>query len=98
MRKSINGLSILVDEYELDPFSGNLFAFCNRRRDKLKILYWDYNGFCLWYKRLEQHCFRWPQSAAEVMEIDRRELDWLLTGLDLYQPSAHGSLAYDLSA
>ena len=60
MRKSINGLSVLVDEYDLDPFSGNLFAFCNRRRDKLKILYWDYNGFCLWYKRLEQHCFRWP--------------------------------------
>lgn len=98
MRKSINGLSVLVDEYDLDPFSGNLFVFCNRRQDKLKILYWDYNGFCLWYKRLEKHCFKWPQSAADVREINRRELDWLLAGLDLCQPSAHGFLTYDLSA
>ncbi len=55
MRKSINGLSILVQEQlDLDPSSGHLFAFCNRRRDMAKVLYWDCNGFCLWHKRLER--------------------------------------------
>ena len=55
MRKAINGLSLLVtDQMELDPFSGHLFAFCNRKRDMVKILYWDRNGFCLWQKRLEK--------------------------------------------
>jgi transposase len=61
MRKAINGLSILVESHlQLDPFSGHLFVFCNRRRNILKILYWDRNGFCLWQKRLEKHDFKWP--------------------------------------
>jgi transposase len=61
MRKSINGLSILVDEVlEMNPFSGHLFAFSNRRRNMIKILYWCRNGFCLWQKRLEKDRFRWP--------------------------------------
>ena len=64
MRKSINGLSILVaDQLELDPLSGHLFAFCNRKRDIIKIMYWDRNGFCLWHKRLERDRFRWPLLA-----------------------------------
>ena len=67
MRKAINGLSILVQEsMDLDPFSGHLFVFCNRKRNILKILYWDRNGFCLWSKRLEKHFFRWPESSEEV--------------------------------
>ncbi|MBU4287290.1 MAG: IS66 family insertion sequence element accessory protein TnpB [Proteobacteria bacterium] len=71
MRKAINSLSILVQEsMDLDPFSGHLFVFCNRRRNILKILYWDRNGFCLWSKRLEKHFFRWPESSEEVMKID----------------------------
>ena len=62
MRKAINGLSILVqDELALDPLSGHLFAFCNRKRNMVKILYWDRNGFCLWHKRLEKHHFTWPR-------------------------------------
>ena len=49
MRKSINGLSsIVMDEFELDPFSGNLFGFCNKIRKIIKILFWDKNGFCIW--------------------------------------------------
>jgi transposase len=53
MRKAINGLSILVEQaMDLDPFSGDLFVFCNRKRTIVKILYWDHNGFCLWHKRL----------------------------------------------
>ncbi|MBL0379459.1 MAG: IS66 family insertion sequence element accessory protein TnpB [Desulfofustis sp. PB-SRB1] len=53
LRKSINGLALLVEEqFELNLFGGSLFAFCNRRRDLVKILYWDGSGFCLWMKRL----------------------------------------------
>ncbi|MBT8489537.1 MAG: IS66 family insertion sequence element accessory protein TnpB [Deltaproteobacteria bacterium] len=95
MRKSINGLSILVEDYlELDPFSGHLFAFCNRRRNILKILYWDRNGFCLWHKRLEKHKFSWPVTDEEVLEIDQRELSWLLEGLEIQQKLAHKKLSY----
>lgn len=94
MRKSINGLSLLVEEhFQLDLFSGSLFAFCNRSRNRVKILYWDHNGFCLWLKRLEQDTFRWPETESEVLEISRPALDWLLHGLDLRQ--AHRRLTYD---
>ena len=63
MRKSINGLSLLVEEeFGLDLFSGSFFAFCNRKRDLVKILYWSGNGFCIWMKRLEEEVFRWPDS------------------------------------
>ena len=97
MRKAINGLSILVQEsMELDPFSGHLFVFCNRRRNILKILYWDRNGFCLWSKRLEKHFFRWPESSEEVMKIDQRELTWLVDGLEINQQKAHDRLSYSL--
>ena len=93
MRKSINGLSLLVEEqFDLDLFTGNLFAFCNRRRDMVKILYWSGNGFCIWLKRLEDDQFRWPDSEQEVMEISPAALDWLLHGLDLRQ--AHRRLGY----
>jgi len=93
MRKSINGLSLLVgDQFDLDVFSGSLFAFCNRRRDLIKILYWADNGFCIWMKRLEKDVFRWPDSEQDVMEINRTALDWLLNGLDLRQ--AHKRLEY----
>ena len=59
MRKSIDGLSILVSrQLQLDPFAGHLFGFCNRSRTIIKLLYWDRNGFCLWHKRLERPVFR----------------------------------------
>lgn len=93
MRKSINGLGLLVaDQFDLDLFSGNLFAFCNRRRDLIKILYWADNGFCVWMKRLEKDVFRWPDSEQEVVEISQTALGWLLNGLDLRQ--AHKRLEY----
>lgn len=93
MRKSINGLSIIVEEeLGLDLFTGNLFAFCNRNRDIVKILYWNHNGFCVWKKRLEKDTFCWPESEQEVMKISRSALNWLLHGLDLSQ--AHRKLSY----
>ena len=95
MRKAINGLSLLVAEHlEMDVFSGHLFAFCNRDRSIVKILYWDNNGFCLWQKRLERHVFRWPTREAEVLAIDSRQLAWLLDGLDPLVVKGHSRLKY----
>ena len=93
MRKSINGLSIVVEQaMDLNPFTGDLFVFCNRVRTIVKILYWDHNGFCLWHKRLEKDRFKWPQSVEEVLAIDQRQLRWLLSGLDIAE--AHRQLYY----
>lgn len=80
MRKSIDGLAALIKEgFDLDPFSLPLFVFCNRQRDKLKILYWEHNGFWLYYRRLERGTFRWPTDAnAAPLNITRRQLRWLL--------------------
>lgn len=95
MRKSINGLSVLVSELlDLDLFSGNLFVFCNKKQNMLKIFYWDRNGFCLWHKRLEKDRFNWPKSKQEVITIERRELEWLLNGLSISQQEAHIPINY----
>jgi transposase len=95
MRKSINGLSLLVSEYlNLDPFSGNMFVFCNKKKTMLKILYWDTNGFCLWHKRLEKEFFRWPSSEKETITIGKKELIWLTDGLDIHRTDAHKSIKY----
>jgi transposase len=95
MRKSINGLSILVSrQLEMDPLSGHLFVFSNRRRNMVKILYWDRNGFCLWQKRLEKQFFRWPEAESDIYEMDHRQLNWLLDGLEIHQRDAHERLGY----
>ncbi|MFA5996431.1 MAG: IS66 family insertion sequence element accessory protein TnpB [Candidatus Paceibacterota bacterium] len=95
MRKSINGLTVVVArEFNLDPFTGQLFVFGNRRRNMVKILYWDRNGFCLWQKRLERERFRWPAEEAGVISIDSRQLSWLLDGLSMQQAHAHRRLEY----
>ncbi len=93
MRKSINGLSILVEQaMDLDPFNGDLFGFCNRRRNMIKILYWDHNGFALWHKRLEKHLFHWPTTNQDIVSIESKALEWLLAGLDYTH--AHEQLSY----
>ena len=95
MRKSINGLSIIVEEqFDLDPFSGSLFVFVSRNRRTMKILYWDRNGFCLWHKRLEKERFRWPEGGGETMMIEQRELMWLLEGLAIEQRDAYKRFSY----
>jgi transposase len=95
MRKSINALSILIaDQLELNPLSGYLFCFCNRKKDTVKILYWDRNGFCLWHKRLEKDRFQWPQSAQDVVTVQGRQLSWLLDGLSLEQADYHRTAIY----
>ena len=86
MRKSINGLSLEVSEYfDVDIFSRALFAFCNRNRNLVKVLYWDANSFCLWTKQLQRGCFKWPQEGEDVLYITSREFGWLLSGLELKQ-------------
>jgi transposase len=95
MRKAINGLSILVEQrLDLDPFSGHLFVFCNRKRTIVKTLYWDRNGFCLWQKRLEKHRFKWPESTEQLRKVGLRELRWLLDGLEIHPQTAHEKLTY----
>jgi transposase len=91
MRKSIDGLAALVSGvFHLDPFSESWFVFSNRRRDKVKILRWDHNGFWLHYRRLERGRFRWPSAdAGEVLAVSRRQLQWLLDGLSIEQQKAH---------
>lgn len=90
LRKSIDGLSVIVQEqFRLDPFSRSLFVFCNRNRDKVKVLVWDLDGFWLHYKRLEKGRFQWPQGKREAMTVDPRQFQWLLSGLSLHQPAAH---------
>jgi transposase len=97
MRKSINGLSIIVESrFELDPFSGHLFVFCNRRKNNVKVLYWDRNGFCLWQKRLEKERFRWPDIREDIIVIEERELMWLMEGLEIKQEKAHKKLSYSI--
>lgn len=95
MRKSINGLSLIVsDVLEMDPLSRAWFIFCNRQRDKLKILFWDTNGFWLYYRRLEKGRFQWPviDTAMESITITQHQLNWLLSGLSLSTKNAHKPL------
>lgn len=89
MRKSIDGLmSIVRDTYEMDPFSNSLYLFCGRRCDRLKALHYDKDGFCLYYKRLQNGRYQWPRNASEVRALSRQEYRWLLEGLAIDQPKA----------
>jgi transposase len=84
MRRSFDGLARLATEVcRGDPFSGHLFVFGNRRRDRVKILYWDRDGYALWYKRLEEGTFRFPEGKGASLEMNAEDLWALLSGLDL---------------
>jgi len=95
MRKSINTLAIIVEgKLRLNQFSGHMFAFCNRRRDNIKILYWDRNGFCLWQKRLKKDRYRWPVPEEEVMGLSHNELNLLINGMEISSYRPYKELAY----
>jgi transposase len=89
MRKSIDGLALIVMEtFDMDPFSKALYVFCNRNHTRLKILEWEMSGFWLHLKRLEKGRFKWPDGDG-VKSISERELRWLLDGLDIGKTSGH---------
>lgn len=96
MRKSINGLSLLIESgLGQDPFTDKLFVFCNKKRDKVKMLYWERNGFVLWYKRLEKQRFKWPKRFDdEIISLNGQEINWLLDGIDLSKLTPHQKLNY----
>ena len=95
-RMGINGLSVMVEAtLKFDPFSRNLFCFVNKRKNQIKVLYWQRTGFCLWLKRLEEERFKWPfHLEGAVVELDEPQFFWLLDGLDLKHLKPHRSLEY----
>lgn len=84
MRRSFDGLArMAVEVVQGDPLSGHLFVFGNKRGDRVKILYWDRDGYALWYKRLEAGVFRFPQRSDDRCEMTPPELALVLEGIDL---------------
>ena len=98
-RKSINGLAAVV-EHELgrDPFAAAVYAFGNRRRDRIKLLGWDRNGYWLLHKLLEANRFVWPRENAQVIELSVQQLHWLLEGIDLSAMRGHEIIHYQRAA
>jgi transposase len=100
MRKSIDGLAAEVaDVLQSDPFSSHFFIFCNRARDRIKVLTWQRNGFWLCYRRLERERFRWPrpEPGQSAIEISAQQLRWLLDGLDWQRVQGHRRAELSLS-
>lgn len=84
MRRGFDGLAALVREvFDEDPLNGHLFVFCNKRADRVKILWWDRSGFCLWYKRIERGRFRFPASERSHIQMEAATLSLILEGIDL---------------
>jgi transposase len=92
LRKAIDGCSAMV-QYQMhkDPFSNSIFIFCNRHKNIIKVLQWDGNGFWLHTKKLiGKDKFRWPKVGEYTsLMIDKRQLEWLFSGLEIHQKYAH---------
>ena len=83
-------VNVIEQSMALDSMSSSIFVFCCRQRKKLKIVYWDRNGYCLWYKRLEQSKFHWPKHLNDdVIRFTPEQLDWLLRGLNVKHLQPH---------
>lgn len=97
MRKGINGLTVLVEQAEMGPFTTNrLFVFSGRRRDLIKILYFDHSGYALWIKRLEVDKFKWPKKVPlDVVVMTPEQLQWLLSGYDFLQMKPFKDVHYE---
>lgn len=84
MRQGIDSLAYLVkQEFELDPFSGQVFLFCGGRKDRFKALYWDGLGFWLLYKRFENGKLNWPSNEREVKELTSEQVEWFMKGFSI---------------
>lgn len=95
MRRGIESLTHIVEcEFGCDPFAEATYVFISRRADKMKMLRWDINGFWLWYKKLARGTFRWAfRDEGVLLEVDPRQLAWLVDGLAVEQPQAHRPVA-----
>ena len=90
LRRGIDGLAGIVQtRFHLDPFQNALFLFCGRRKDRIKGLYWEGDGFVMVYKRLESGSYQWPRSGDEVRAMTAQQYRWLMEGLSIEQPKAH---------
>jgi transposase len=95
MRKSMNGLTIaVVEQLGMTPQGRHLFVFRNKAGDKVKVLFWDRNGFVVYYKRLERGRFHWPRDEGEAQAITAEQLKWLLAGLDFVTMGQFPELDY----
>ena len=89
LRAGIDGYAHIVENsFEMKAMTDAMFIFCNRSRNKIKILYWDKNGFWLLYKRLEKGTFKYPRENTESIVITEQQLRWLLEGLNIWQKRA----------
>lgn len=86
-RKGLLGLATIVqDVMELNPFDKNLFIFCNKSRDALKVIYWDKNGLAMWHKKLQKQKYHWPSDKIVTsLAVEKDELEKFLEGLNPWQ-------------
>lgn len=90
LRRGIDGLAGIVQrKFQLDPFTSTMFLFCGRRRDRIKALLWEGDGFLLLYKRLESGSFQWARTGDEARELTPQQYRRLMEGLSIEQPKAH---------
>lgn len=95
-RKSYRGLGAIVElEIGHNPFDGALYVFINRQRNKIKCLFWENNGFVLYYKSLAEEKFKWPTHNDELTVLTGQQMNWLLDGYDIAQMNPHKKLHYD---
>lgn len=95
-RKQVNGLAALIErELGHSPFTGALYAFTNRHRNKIKCLMWEDNGFVLYYKSLAEEKFKWPAASEELLPLTGEQINWLLDGYDISLFKGHKILHYE---
>ena len=95
-RKSYRGLAAII-EFELgnNPCDGSLYVFTNRQRNKIKCLFWETNGFVLYYKALAEEKFKWPKPDDNLLIITGEQMNWLLDGYDISRMKPHKTLTFD---
>jgi transposase len=95
-RKAHLGLCGIIEcELGHDPFAGHLYAFTNKRRNKIKCLFWEDNGFVLYYKSLSEETFKWPMRDDKVITLSGQQVNWLLDGYDISAMKGHKKLYYE---
>jgi len=95
-RKSYKGLGAIVElEIGHNPFEGALYVFINRQHNKIKCLFWERNGFVLYYKSLAEEKFKWPKHDEELITLTGQQMNWLLDGYDISLMKPHKKLEYE---